>query len=88
MDGGSGVLLHGEETEAVELALVAAGSTWGAGGGSHPHPALSLKGEGQNGAPMSGIYRSVGGVGRGVRGRPLTGFGRRRRNLPLPLERD
>ena len=48
MDGGSGVLLHGEEKEAVELALVAAGSTWGAGGGSHPHPALSPMERGKN----------------------------------------
>ena len=47
----------------------------GAGGGSHPHPALSLKGEGKKGAPVARMHRGVGAVGCRLPGGPLTEFG-------------
>ena len=47
----------------------------------------TLKGEGENGALGDGMGEGVGGVGRGLPGRPLTEFGRRRPILPLPSER-
>ena len=55
----------------------------GAGGGSHPHPriksgagsALSLKGEGEKGAPVDRVHSGVGAVGCRLPGGPLTEFG-------------
>ena len=56
----------------------------GAGGGSHPHPALSLNGEGKNSGPGGGRRTGVCGGRRWLRGRPSPqpspmGRGRRRR---------
>ena len=52
-----------------------------------PHPSPLPQGEGLRRGRVVGGVATVG-VGRGrVPGRPLTGFGRRRPNLPLPLER-